>query len=74
MANNSTTVRRREDAMFWATAFELAASIVENCSSVDEAAATLEAQALRLRRTWSAFPVAANGEREYRSWSVTHGK
>ena len=57
-----------KDAATIAMAFELAASFIQQFSSLNAASMALEAEALKLRRKWSRYPVAAPGEREYSSW------
>jgi hypothetical protein len=59
-----------KDAETLAMAFELAASFIVDFSSLTAAAMALEAEALKLRRKWSRYPIAAPGEREYISWRL----
>ena len=56
------------EAMTFALSFELAATLIAQFATTSDASAALENEALKLRRRWSMYPVAANGEREYQSW------
>lgn len=60
----------KDTAMDMITGFELAAKFIEQFATVDEAAAALEWEAVKLRRKLSSYSVAAPGEREYRSWGL----
>lgn len=70
-----TDAKARETAAVYATAFEIAAKFVEQFATGEAAAAALEYEAVKLMRQWSTYPVAAPGEREYRSWEgLVHGR
>jgi len=60
----------REMGLSTANMLEVAAAFVEKFASTTEAAVELENWALKLKRTWSRYPVAAPGEREYQSWET----
>lgn len=68
--NQMTHLDKHNTAMTYAAAFEIAAKFIEQFATVEEAAAALEYEAVKLTRKWSRYPVAAPGHREYRSWGV----
>ena len=64
MADKDKETVLKETAM----AYEMAARMIAKCETVEEAAAGLEYEAIKIRRHWGSYPIAAPGEREYRSW------
>ena len=59
-------------AMHYAGAFEIAAKFIEQFPDCQAAAAALDYEAVKLRRKWTSYRVAAPGELEYRSWGNLH--